>query len=114
MNGTDFCCGAAKSGRDPAEQPRILKLIAEAVPEGKRRTEKPWQAVEKPGGPLGIGMIQSRPWQPVEDGMRGTDKRSGELFSYVDLEKRVDKDQGPPVLGLIRPTNTLGVTIRNR
>lgn len=24
--------------------------------------------------------------------MRGTDKRSGELFSYVDLEKRVRKD----------------------
>jgi hypothetical protein len=31
-------------------------------------------------------------WDIAEGMMRGTDKRSGELFSYVDLEQRVHKD----------------------
>jgi transposase len=37
-------------------------------------------------------MIQYRQWVTAEGMMRGTDKRSGELFSYVDLEQRVRKD----------------------
>jgi transposase len=37
-------------------------------------------------------MIQSRPWDFGRGIMRGSDKRSGELFSYVDLERRVRPD----------------------
>jgi hypothetical protein len=38
-------------------------------------------------------VILSRSAELVEGGvMRGTDKRSGELFSYVDLEQRVRPD----------------------
>lgn len=37
-------------------------------------------------------MVQSAVVFGAEGAMRGTDKRSGELFSYVDLEKRVRPD----------------------
>ena len=56
-------------------------------------------------------MIHSSPPDMAEGKMRGTDRRSGELFSYIDLEHRVR--QNHPLRPIREMANTALAALSN-